>query len=111
VVPVGAAGRPQRRLDARDVGGHVDGDARPAPDLGDADAVAVLEGAQLLELLGLLGGGARPFHELEQEVPAVDVEADVLERRDPRVLASIGDRGAGEVEGKAVAVGDFIRES
>src|SRR5262245_36024019 len=42
---------PQARLDARHVGRHVDRDPAPALDHGAADAVPVLERAQLLELL------------------------------------------------------------
>ena len=69
--------------------GRVDADARLVDDA-DGDRVAGLEHAELLELLGGLerGGGKRA--ELQQEVAAIGVEAEV----------QVGDRGRGRARAR-----------
>src|SRR5580700_2822449 len=72
----------------------------------DAHPHSVLEGPQLLELLGPLEAPLGQGGELEEGLAGVAVDADVHEGE--RVLgppvAEAGDRGPREVEGVAAAV-------
>ena len=54
----------------------------------DGDGVAVLEGAELFELLGLLEGRGRQGGVAGQEVGAVGVQADVFEGGKPLPAAA-----------------------
>ena len=94
---------------------------RPRPSratcLDRLDAEAVLQRAQLLERLRLLERRRREPGELEQELAAVDVQADVLQRA-PRIQPAVSAPGerdgrAREVQGEALPVPhhlDHIRD-
>ena len=100
----------QRGARPLQVGRRVDLDRRRCH-LGDLDAKAPLQRAQLLELLRLLERRRREPGEAEQEVAPVRVQPDVLvaERAaGASAVAMVGQRAAREVERVAVAVGDHL---
>ena len=100
--------RPPALDEAAVIFGRVDADARLVDDA-DGDRVAGLEHAELLELLGGFErrGGKRA--EVEQELAAIGVEAQVkvgdrrrrCRSRVGKAVAVMGDRAAREVEGPA----------
>ena len=65
--------QPEAIAEVRRILRHVYGDAPPALHHGTADPVAVLERAQLCELLGALGQCRLQFDELEQELIELDL--------------------------------------
>src|SRR5690606_26326031 len=70
---------------------------------GDDDVVAVLEGAELFQLLGLFEGRRRERAVGVEEVAPIDVEADVAEvRHAAGGVAVVRDDGAREVQGAPI---------
>ena len=70
------------------------------------DGDSVFEEAELFEALGLFEEAVGQGGEAVEGGFAVGVEADVLPVGRCRVVAVVGDGGAGEVEGAAVGGGD-----
>src|SRR5713226_2387463 len=99
--------RLEELLDAGDIFGHVHAH-RIVRSLGDPDPVAILEPAQLFQLLQLFELALGKGGEFEQGAPAVDIEAQMLEvgRAGWRAkagsstcsVADPGNGGAGEIE-------------
>ena len=76
--------------------------------LDGANAVAVLERAQLLERFGPLERRLRQRGERQQELAAEGVQADVLEAH--AVFPAVGDRRAREIQRVAVAIDDDLHD-
>src|SRR5690348_6926700 len=99
-------------LDAGDIGRNIHGDAAVLA-LADADAIAIFEPAQLLELLEVFELSWRERGKFQERVAAEGVNADVLEmaRGDGlRGISNPGNRSAPKIESIAVEIRDDFHD-
>jgi hypothetical protein len=95
-------------FDARDIAGNVDADG-VVGDFGDADAPAVLEPAELFELLYFFEFALRECGVFEKGIALENVEAQMLPIFHVEFLLRVsnpGDGSAGKVQGVAVKIED-----
>lgn len=98
----------EERFDERDLVRGVEADGFVVGEL-DVDAGAVFEGAELFEAFGFLEGRGGKGDEVEEEIGAVSVEAEVAVGGEAGVWgATKGDGGAGEVEGVGLVIEDNL---